>query len=609
MKNKLLMNQYIFLCLLGAALWLTPAQAMAQSNDEQLAQQYFANGEFDKAAILYERLIVKNPNSFVYDNLLVCYYRLNHLDDAEKLTRKQAKKFGDMPIYAVDHALVLQKQGNEKAKKAFEKIIKDLPINTEIINRTATAFSKRELYEYALEAYKRGRSLTGDPNLWHQEMGQLYAKMGQKSDMLDEFLDGLLFDEALGENIQAQLQPYMADSSQAVAFKTMLMKKIQKNPSKDILIDMLVWYYIQMKDWNGAFIQLRAMDKRNKMEGKRVLDLANMELSNNAFDVSANHFQYVIDLGREARFYIEARQGQLDARNRKIQSGNYSASDLVQIEQDYKSFIGEQGKGPSTVKAMRDLATVYAFYMDSIEKSIAVLNEVVAMLRISPQFIAECKLLLGDIYLLEGNYYDPVLLYGQVDKDFKEDPLAQEAKFRNARLSYYKGDFEWAQGQLDVLKTATTQLISNNSIELSLMIQDNTGLDTSDEAMRMYAAADLLIYQNKFSEANKKLDSIPLRFPEHSLTDEIHYAKARMLRKQKLWSETLKELEKVYTTYSTDILADNALFDAAEIYELNLGNKDKARELYEKVFMTYPGSLFSVEARKRFRYLRGDQVN
>ena len=217
--------------------------------------------------------------------------------------------------------------------------------------------------------------------------------------------------------------------------------------------------------------------------------------------------------------------------------------------------------------------------------------------------------MLGDVYILVGNYWDPVLYYGQVDKDFKEDELGQEAKFRNAKLSYYKGEFEWSQAQLDVLKKATSQLISNNSIELALLIQDNLGLDSNEEAMKLFADADLYIYQNKFNEAIANLDTIYARYPMHSLADDILYAKSRIYRKQQQWQKALDLLDKVYTVYSYDILADNAIFDAAEIYDYNLNNKTKAKELYEKLITQLPGSLYAVEARKRYRFLRGDVLN
>ncbi len=57
-----------------------------------------------------------------------------------------------------------------------------------------------------------------------------------------------------------------------------------------------------------------------------------------------------------------------------------------------------------------------------------------------------------------------------------------------------------------------------------------------------------------------------------------------------------------------DILVDDAFFLQGEIYERQLGQKDKAMEIYREFLNKYPGSVYAAEARKRYRLLRGDFV-
>ena len=230
------------------------------------------------------------------------------------------------------------------------------------------------------------------------------------------------------------------------------------------------------------------------------------------------------------------------------------------------------------------------------------------MARVDDHFKAECKLELGDIYLLIGEQWEAMLLYGQVDKDFKEDQFGQEAKFRNARLYYYLGEFDWARAQLDVLKTATTQLIANNAMELSLLIQDNTP-DSIDEPLLMYARADLNLFQNKTDIALQILDSINQLFPRHPLDDEILYKRAEVFFKKHDYAKSCNYLEQLLKEHGSDILGDNALFFLANITEKNLGDKPKAMKYYEEFIEKYPGSFFLTEVRKRYRALRGDVLN
>lgn len=595
----------VFFFFLGFSLSIS-----AQNNDEQLAQQYFNNGDYDKAQILFEKLLDKNPgSSFFYESLLTCYKQKNKTDLALKITKRLAKRFEDLPIYAIDHALVLAEQDKNKSKKELDKIIEKVQPIELYITKTADAFIKRGMNNLAIETYIKGRNLLKNDHLWHVELGKVYALSGMNNEMIDEFLEAVQVDNSSLEAVENNLQLSMADSTQSANLKQALYKRLQKNPTNDPLIEMLVWYEIQQHDFNGAFIQIRALDKRQRLEGKRVYELAQIAQSNNYFTEAINFCQYIIDQGVAIRYYNEAKNLQLQTRRLKVTNGIYTQSDLQLLELDYKNYLKEYGESHATAAPMKDLAELYAYYLGMPDTAIVYLNKLIDMQRTPAHFKAESKLMLGNVYILTGNYWDPVLLYGQVDKDFKEDELGQEAKYRNAKLSYYKGEFEWSQSQLDILKKATSQLISNNSIELGLLIQDNLGLDSNEEAMKLFADADLYIYQNKFAEALANLDTIYARFPEHSLADDIVYAKARIYRKKQQWQVCEDLLEKVYTSFSGDILADNALFDAAEIYELNLNNKAKAKELYEKLITQFPGSLFAVEARKRYRALRGDVLN
>ncbi len=590
---------------------LLPSITLAQGNDEQLANQYFMNGEFDKATVVYESLIAYNPSSpFIYERLMDCYLKTKKAEQAETLAKKQVKRYELVQQYKVDvYWLQLIQGKKDKGNKSFEKLLKGIaPIKFEF-EKNAEAFIKRKLYNDAFKVYERGRTELGDKRLFSMDLGQLYSITGEKEKMFQEYFDALENDVTQLETVQGNLQKYMDDSADANLFKSILNKKAQEKVGYEQFIEMLVWFAVQEHDFMGAFIQVRAIDRKQNLYGNRVIQLAFIARDNKAYAAAGKMLQYIVSLGKELPNYYNAREMLIDIRYRQINSGNFEKNDILVFEKECIDYIKTEGANSYTMNTVKLLAELEAYYLNKPDTAIQLLNNLIETQRLPAKFAADCKLMLGDVYILTGEYYMPVLLYGQVDKDFTEDALGQEAKFRNAKLSYYKGDFEWAQSQLEVLKSATSQLISNNSIELSLLILDNTGMDSTEDAMKMYAAAELLIFQNKFDEATKKLDSIYTVFPQHSLSDEILYAKAKMLRREHKWIECLENLDKIFTVYKTDILADNALFDAAEIYENNLNDKNKAKELYEKLFNDYPGSVFSVEARKRFRQLRGDAMN
>ena len=270
--------------------------------------------------------------------------------------------------------------------------------------------------------------------------------------------------------------------------------------------------------------------------------------------------------------------------------------------------MDEFGRSRLTAEIVLELARLEAFYLKDLDEAIKLLTELIEYPNNDIHVQAEAKLNLADFYLMKSEIWEATLLYSQVDKDFKEDLLGHEARFRNAKLSYYNSDFQWAQAQFDVLKASTSKLISNDALDLSVFIMDNMGLDTTDRPLKLYARADLLIFQNRFDDAFKTLDSLSTEYPEHSLEDDILYSKSKIYEKKRDFSKQAETLETIIEKHADGIRADNALFELARLYEEQLNNTEKAQELYEKLFIEYSGSTFAVDARKRFRILRGDNI-
>jgi len=588
-----------------------PVFVFAQDKDEQIAAQYFSNNEFAKAADAYEHLFSKNPQStYLYENLLNCYFKLNKFDDAEKLVKKQIRRNDANPYYLVDLGYVFKKSGAaEKSKKQYDEILNKLKGREEQVSQTANAFQKRNELDYAINTFLKARKLNNNTLLFCIELANLYSDKKETKSMIDEYLNALQNNPQFEESIQSYLQVYIENVPDFEILKLALLKKSKEFPGNESFSEMLIWLYVQRKDFDNAFIQVKAIDKRYKEEGRRLIELGELAISNEKFDAATTIFVYVSSLGKEKSFYINSRIGMLEAKNKKIfYTGNYTENDLKILEKDYTDFLSEFGHTYFSATAQRDLARLEVYYLNNFQICVQLFQELIIMPRVEEHFKALCKLELGDIYLIKGEQWEAMLLYGQVDKDFKEDPLGQEAKFRNARLYYYLGEFGWSRSQLDVLKTATTQLIANNALELSLLIQDNTP-DSNDVPLLMYARADLNLFQNKTEIALQILDSINLQFPRHPLDDEILFKRAEVFLKKRDYAKSCNYLEQLLKEHGTDILGDNALFMLANITEKNLNDKPKAMKYYEEFIEKYSGSFFLTEVRKRYRNLRGDVIN
>ena len=373
----------------------------------------------------------------------------------------------------------------------------------------------------------------------------------------------------------------------------------------------MIWDYIQLKDFDGAFIQAKALDKRNKENGERVFDLAEIAKIEGAYDNAIEGYNYIIAKGKNFPYYFSSKNGILNCRKDKIfKTNSYSDVDISELKSSYTDFLQEYLKNDfraATVTA--DLAKLEAFYIHDIDRAIEILEPVVEWPALNISDRSKIKLDLGDFYLISGDVWEATLLYSQVDKAMKDEPLGEEARLKNAKLAYYRGDFKYSQGMLDVLKAATSELVSNDAMKLSVFITENLALDSVSEPMELFAKADLMVFQNKIKEAVIILDTLDARYPAHKLADDILFLKSTIALRQKDITTAVAYLETIRENYTYELLADDAIFKLAEIYQYDFKDLEKAKLCYEQIILNFKDSLYANEARKRFRALRGDNLN
>jgi tetratricopeptide (TPR) repeat protein len=349
------------------------------------------------------------------------------------------------------------------------------------------------------------------------------------------------------------------------------------------------------------------MEKRLNGDGYRVYDLAIVCMENKAFESARKCFNYLLNLPN-SEYIIEAQRGLLNARYLEITTNrNYKESEIATTLAEYEQAINRFGKQAKTHSILLEFAHILAYYANNTSSAISLLKEALTISGMTDVQKAQLKMQLADIYVLSDDIWEASLLYMQVDKDFKFEAIGNEAKYKNARIFYYDGEFNYAQAQLDVLKESTSKLIANDAIQLSVAITDNFGLDSNYQAMLWFAHSELLIEQHKYTEAFQLMDSVRINYPFHSLADEMLMRKGKAMEMQGKWQDAIDYYEDVLKFHPKDILADDALFRIADIKETILGEKEQALDYYKRLLLDYKSSLFGAEARKRVRILRGDQ--
>jgi tetratricopeptide (TPR) repeat protein len=579
----------------------------AQTNDLQLARQYTSNGELQKALDIYQKLY-KQDNDAYYSYYITGLLSLKKFDDAENITKKMLRKHpGDYQFSIALGRIYTQKGETDKANAVYDDLIKNLTPDAGEIANLATQFYQAENVDYAIKIFLQGRKLLKNDNLYSFELINLYRYKRDKPALTEEYLNFLPSNPTFITQAENTLSSLYEGEDDYNMLKAALFKHIQKDPQQTIYVDMLTWQFLQQKEFDQALNQALALSRRQDDDGNSIFDLCQTLISNEAYEAAVRGYEYIISKGKEKQLYIPAKIELINTKNLLVTAGKYTQADLLSLEKDYIELINEFGKTSSTVFAMQRLAKLQAFKLHKLDDAQKLLEEAINIPNIKPNLLNSCKLDLGDVYLMNNQPWEAALLYGQVETGYPNTTIGQDAKFRNAKLAYYTGDFKWAKGQLDVLKAATSQLIANDALNLSLLITDNLVADTSGSALKMYARADLQIFAEQPEKAVAILDSIDVKYPNNSLSDDILMAKARILIQQKNYADAITPLKKIVGDHPFNLWADDAVFMLGDIYENHLANKEQAKIYYQKIITDYPGSLWINEARKRFRLLRGDK--
>lgn len=609
----LIRKTVIFLFLLLAPAMCFRLYAQIQQTNEQLGVQYYQSREYDKALLIFEDLFERSPNLFNYTYYINILFETQQFEKAEKILKKLIRQNSTELRYQVDMGyLYLQRGETQKGKSQYEEALKNLKADRNQVYNLAGAYLTRRETEFAVKTYLKGRELLKDPVQFAYELASMYESIGNYSSMLEEYFTQLKKEGSQQGIVQSRLQNWLNDDPDDVKkdlLRNMLLQKTQKEPNEIIYAELLLWYSVQQKDFSLALMQAKALDRRYLEYGKRVFDLAQLAASNEDYEVAADGYAYVINKNADPLLVLMSKTELLSAEMELATRGAIDKPRLLILEKRFHALLAETGKTPSTVPVMRSLAHLQAFYLNQPDSATALLEEAIRMPGIFPTVQAQCKLELADIYLFTGEQWEVTLLYSQVEKAFKNEPMGHEAKFRNAKLFYYIGEFGWAKAQLDILKAATSKLIANDALELSLIISDNIDEDSITKPLEMYARADLDVYRNQFSDALATLDSVEKLFPGHPIQDDILYKKAEISIRLGSYEKAAGYYSEIIKDYATGLLADDAIFDLAMLNEEHLGNKPRAMELYQMLLTNQPGSLYVVEARKRFRALRNDPVN
>ncbi len=596
-------------------LFLTVVSPLVTHAQDRLseARELTRRGDYEGAIVLYRQLYDQMPTDpEVYRDYLEILLKHKKFKDAEKLVKNQLEISYTHPIYYIDLGEVYKQSGKgKKADAQFQLALQQVNGDDMLTQQVARAFERVGAIDFTIQTYEKARNILRNPYMYYAPLARLYAKTGDMETAVEIMLEGGASNlRGIDDTKSTLLELIGTDAAHIRAVQKVLLKRIHEQPEHIYYNELLTWIYTQKDDWEGAFTQIRAIDARNRENGRRILDFALNARNAGKFEVAMTALNSLTERGAASPMYADAMAEKLSVVMDRLEQdpNTIDTATIRMLKSEYQQFFIEFPQFLVTETLLR-YAALLAQFSDQPQGAVDLLETAVRHPGARRDFVGKAKLQLGDYYILLGRIWDAALTYGQVDKAFREDLLGEEARYRNARLAFYRGDFGWAQLQLSVLKASTSELIANDALYLSVLITENVTPDSNMVPLERFAYADLLLFQHKYDEATKLLDSIMAAFPKHPLNDDILMLHAKIAELKRDYPKTLEYYREVFTRHAQDVLADDALYNYARVSEVYLKQTKEAASHYEQLILKYPGSTYVQSARERLQQMKQSNVD
>ena len=570
-------------------------------NEYLLAENYFRAGEYEKATTVYKKLYEKSPFNTTYlQRLISCYQETTQFVRAEELLKAKIQSNpSQVFLYVYLGYNYERQQQKETATIYYQKALSAIDEKSNYSGLIAAIFKHYSLIEYAITAYEKAMKNNPKAN-YNFQIAQLYGEKGAFKKMFQSYIDLIDKNPDYVKNAQRYVSRYLtndAESKNNILFRKTLLRKSASNP-KDEWNLLLSWLFAQQKEYGKAFLQERALYQRNSEDLSQIFLLGKIAFENTDYDSAKQIFSFV---NENALFDEE-----------KLEANLYLAKIAIitksnQTEELFQRLFSTFGKNQATIKLQVLYADYLTFQKNNASKAIEVLKNALGFSN-SNFDKARIKLKLGEVLVFTGKKNKALIYFSQIQTQLKNHPLAQQATFKVAQTSYFNGDFTWAKAQLKILKSATTQLIANDAIALFLTITDNEPVDAIPSGLTAYAKADLLAFQNKNQEAVVVLKDILNKFKGQPIEDEALFKQATLFIKLQAFENAIVNFKKIIQGDPKGILRDDAHYALAELYNYQLNNPEKASEHYQKIIFDFASSIYLVDARKKYRKLRGDAL-
>lgn len=576
----------------------------------QLAITYEQQGDHRNASRIFQELYAEHPEQYRYFQGV-----------ARTLTALQ-RYIELMPLIEVELAkksnIELLCLASQNAKKAqlFSKSLQFFEQSIEQVSQLSNDFEKDNAirliaqtqgdissFDNAIQTYIKGRSIISDgQNSYADELSMLYVQVGNVELGIQEIAKAFKKQQQYGL-IQGRIAALLIDERS----KSYIDKELSSLSKNDYAFSRVyVWFLREIKDFDKALQQALTIDSGLGLQGREILDFADITLRDGQIQIALKAFGNVIDRGKNNPHFSQALYGYAKALDLRLQmtqvKKNISPSEIESIINRYRDIIAQSPKGQFAAECLYRIGKLQSEYSKDISGAKKTFTEVCEQYTQYPISASASNELLS-IAVSENEIKEAFMLAKRTYKGYaKSNPKeSDKAGFTLAELFFYGGEIDSCKELLVALAGKTESDIANDALELSLFLEQH----------KQFTAGIILWGKAILKEKQFDIEGAIALYEEIiSKTNGTDLAEQAQLKICEAYStidkeRALKEGEKFIATYPESINTDRILFLIGEIY-ISQSKTNEAIASLTDILVRFPNSRYVRKSRELIRTLRGD---
>ena len=584
------------------------AQPEEENRQYKLAQSYEANGDIAGAARIYKELYDADTESRVYfDGLRRTWLALRKYDVLLPYVEQRVQRLPKEVELRITYAELLYTTGAvDSALAQWQKALALQPGEEGTYMLVAESYSKHRLFVQAAEVFEAVRDRFGRSLMLTDRLARLYAILGEYRKAASEYGDLLAENPSQLSFVKAGMSLFISNPTGMEDAVTVIKDLSSMRKQNLEYLDLLSWLYSENNQHEKAFEVAVQLDNIRDAKGSDIYAFADRALRTGAFDAAIQAYEYFLKTYDRTNpltapviyNYVYALESRYSAH------GTLTPEQAHELIDRYREVLEYEKGGTMGSQAAMQIARLQAEVLGQPEEALSTLS---GEIRETHSTIASESLLYrAELTLRLGKIEEARALYKrvwQMNAQNRESKRNREiARLRFAETLLYTMQFKEAVDSLTVLTEDVGSDAANDALSWLFLMQEN--VDVNDDALKSFLRGKFSQVQHDWAGVIASMNEVVQLAPRSSLADNALFVVAEAQRESADFVAARSTLLGIVESYADGTHADHALYLAGEISEQELGEIDRAVELYTKVLMDYPYSQYAARARERVRALR-----